>query len=139
MFYTLTIDQKPGYLHAVVTGRNCKEAVIGYVEEILRECKVRDCFSVLIEERLEGPRLETLDVFQIVSEGSVALRGAFRGIAYVDVNAESTLMQFAENVAFNRGMPLAVFKTVAEAEKWLLEKHRGNQGPPNSEVNNKLL
>jgi len=41
-------------------------------------------------------------------------------VAYVDVNAKGKLMQFAEDVAFNRGMPVKVFATVDAAEKWLL-------------------
>jgi hypothetical protein len=122
MTYELTIDQKPAYLHAIVRGPNSVENVAGYVEEIRRECTARGCFRVLIEERLEGPRLGTPDVFQIASAGSGSARGVFQAIAYVDVNAESRLMQFAETVAVNRGLPVAVFSTVADAEKWLLSE-----------------
>jgi hypothetical protein len=45
-------------------------------------------------------------------------------MAYVDVNAQGDLMQFAENVAVNRQFPIAVFSTVADAEQWLLRKDR---------------
>ena len=63
MTYKLTIDQKPGYLHVAVTGRNSSENVVRYMEEVIRECTARRCFRVLIEERLEGPRLGTIEVF----------------------------------------------------------------------------
>ncbi len=129
MTYKLTIKQKPTYLHVIVTGRNSKETVKQYVEEIFRECTARACFRVLIEERLEGPRLGTLDVFQIVSEGSNKILGMFTAIAYVDVNAESDSMKFAETVAVNRALPITVFSTVADAEKWLLHENRGGAGP----------
>jgi hypothetical protein len=122
MTYKLTIKQKPTYLHAIVTGLNTKENVLRYLEEILRECMVRKCLRVLIEERLEGPRLGTFDVFNIASEGSNKARGMLKAIAYVDVNAERDLMDFAETVAVNRSLPVAVFSTVAEAEKWLLDQ-----------------
>jgi hypothetical protein len=56
MTYKLTIDQKPTYLHAIVTGCNGRENVARYLEEIRHECIARRCFRVLIEERLEGPR-----------------------------------------------------------------------------------
>ena len=105
MTYELTIAQKPTYLHAIVTGRNNREHVMQYLEDILQECRARQCFRVLIEERLEGRRLGTLDVFKIVSEGSSRAPGMFDAIAYVDVNAAGDLMQFAE--------------TVADAEQWL--------------------
>jgi len=126
MTYNLTIDKKPTYLHAIVTGRNSRENVTRYLEKILYECTVRSCSRVLIEERLEGPRLRTLDVFKIASEGSSTSKGRLKAIAYVDVNAEGDLMQFAENVAVNRGLPMAVFSTVAEAEKWLTNASRGD-------------
>jgi hypothetical protein len=125
MTYTLTIHPKPGYLHTVVTGWNSRENVVRYIEDVIRECAARKCFRVLIEERLEGPRLGTLDVYEIVSEGSGRFRGVLEAMAYVDVNAEGDLMQFAENVAVNRAFPVAVFSTVGDAEKWLLHGDRG--------------
>jgi len=126
MTYKLTIDQKPTYLHVIVTGRNSRENVMRYLEETLRECTARSCFRVLIEERLDGPRLGTLDVFQIVSEASSKADGIVKAIAFVDVNAESNMMQFAETVAVNRGVPVVVFSTVAKAEKWLLNEGRAD-------------
>jgi len=119
MAYKLTISQKRGYLHAVVTGPNTRENVAGYLEEVRAECSARDCFRVLVEEHLEGPRLEAMDVFEIASEGSDRARGKIQALAYVDVNAEGDLMHFAETVAVNRGLPVALFQTVAEAERWL--------------------
>ena len=124
MTYKLEISVKPTYLHAVVTGQNSKKNVVRYMAEIQAECAARGCFRVLIEERLEGPRLGTLDVFQIVSNGSEKSRGKLLAIAYVDTNAEGGLMKFAETVAVNRGLPVTVFKTVADAEKWLLSRDR---------------
>ena len=40
-------------------------------------------------------------------------------VAYVDVNAHGELMKFAETVANNRGVPMNLFASVAEAEAWL--------------------
>jgi len=122
MDYQLTIESKPSYLHFIVTGRNSKETVILYLQEILRECIARNCFRILIEERLEGPRLGTMDVFNIVSEESKTVVGILKAIAYVDVNAESNLMHFAETVAVNRFLPVTVFATVADAVQWLLKE-----------------
>jgi hypothetical protein len=63
-------------------------------------------------------------VYQIASDNSALARGVFRAIAYVDVNAGGDLMKFAETVANNRGIPMNLFKTVAEAEAWLTRKPR---------------
>lgn len=119
MTYQLSIEQKPAYLHATVTGENTKENILGYIAELLEVCRARGCFRVLIEERLDGPRLDICDVFEIASEGSGRASGTMKAIAYVDVHAVGDMMKFAENVAVNRGLPLAIFPTVAEAEKWL--------------------
>jgi len=120
MSYELTIAQKLAYLHAIVTGQNTKENVAAYLEEIGNECTSRGCRRVLIEERLEGPRLRTIDVFSIVSEASNRAQRAFNAIAYVDVNAEGSVMKLAESVAVNRGVSVQVFSSVFEAEEWLL-------------------
>ena len=120
MNYTLTIERKPTYLHAIVTGTNSRDNVANYLQEVLRECTNQKCFRVLIEERLEGPRLGVLDVFEIASRGSKSALGKLRAIAYVDVHAEGGRMEFAETVAMNRAMPIRIFATVADAEEWIL-------------------
>jgi hypothetical protein len=120
MSYKLTLDQKTTYLHAVVTGQNSRENVTRYLEEIRGECVARGCVRVLIEERLEGPRLEATDVFEIAANGSCSTAGVFRAIAYVDVNASGDMMKFAETVAVNRGAPVRLFSSAADAENWLL-------------------
>src|SRR5688572_33419394 len=124
MPYQLQITEKPTYLHAVVTGKNTLENVTGYLKDLLRECEARRCYNVLIEERLEGRRLETWDVYQIASDSSTFARGFFKTVAYVDVNAAGELMKFAETVANNRGVPMMLFPTVAEAKAWLATKSR---------------
>ena len=124
MSYQIKIVEKPTYLHVTVTGENTLENVAGYLQDIMRECEARQCFNVLIEERLTGRRLETWDVYQIASDNSALARGVFRAIAYVDVNGGGDLMKFAETVANNRGVPMNLFATVADAEAWLAGKPR---------------
>ena len=91
--------------------RRCHRAehegvVTAYLKQALDECLARRCRRVPIEERPEGPRLDTLSVFQIVSQGSGPAAGHFSAIAYVDVNAEGNLMKFAEDIAVNRTLHL---------------------------------
>lgn len=124
MLYNLVISKKPGYCHARITGQNTVENVKGYLNELAQKCRDENCSYLLIEEQLDGPRLNSHKVYEIVSEGSAHTHGLFKAIAYVDVNAEGILMKFAENVATNRDLPVKVFQYVAEAEKWLIEKIR---------------
>ena len=71
MTYELTIDQKPTYLHAIITGWNSKENVIRYMNDVLRERIARSDYKVLIEQRLEGPRL-SVHAFRTASMGEAA-------------------------------------------------------------------
>lgn len=128
MSYNLTFEQKATYVHVTVIGQNSRETAALYVQEVLRECIARNCDRLLLEERLEGPRLPMLDVFEIVTDISKKALGRLKAIGYVDVNAAGDLMKFAETVALNRSMPMRVFSTVAEAEKWLLSKESENPG-----------
>jgi hypothetical protein len=119
MPYSLEIAERPGYLHAKVTGNNTKENVMRYMDELARECDKSRFRCVLIEEQLEGPRLDTMSVFDIATDGSQKSRVHFRAVAYVDVCAESSSMKNAETFATNRGLNIKVFERVDEAEKWL--------------------
>lgn len=119
MPYQLTISEKPGYLHFAVTGANTVENVDGCMQDVFREAEARNCATILIEERLTGRRLETWDVCQVASAGGALLAGRMNAVAYVDDNAHGDLMKFAETVLNNRGLPLHLFATVAEAEAWL--------------------
>lgn len=129
MSYKLTYIQEPEYIHVVVTGLNTRENVARYLEETQNECTSRGCTRVLIEERLEGPRLGPVDVFELAAEASDRAVGKFDAIAYVDVNAKDNMMEFAETVAVNRFLPVRVFFSVSDAEKWLLREVRGGTQP----------
>jgi hypothetical protein len=124
MSYELTIEQKPAYLHVIVTGQNSGQTVSRYMEEVVKECATRGIFRVLIEERLSGPRLGTIEVFGMVSKGSARFQRTLQAMAYVDVNAQGDVMRFAEDVAVNRGFPVKVFPSVAAAEEGLASEHR---------------
>ena len=76
------------------------------------------------------PRLLTLDVFELIFKGSQQALGLYTAIAFVDVNAEGDLMQFAQTAAVNRGIPVSLFATVADAEQWLLRGQAPRSAPP---------
>lgn len=123
MTYQLHIERKGHFLHAQVSGDNSVDDVIGYLRELTEVCRKADCPYLLIEERLEGPRMDMAAVFKIAGESSPRDHWHFIAVAYVDVNSEgSDLMQFAETVAVNRATPVKVFETVTQAETWLVEE-----------------
>jgi hypothetical protein len=123
--YQLKVEQKPGYLHFTVTGRNSPDTVTSYMQEVIQEVAARRCPRVLIAENLEGPRLGTMEVFSMVTAGAKRYHGVLEALAFVDLNAEGGVMRFAEDVAVNRGIPVRVFRNVEGAEKWLLAHSGG--------------
>lgn len=130
MAHQLTIQQEPHFLHVVVTGTNSADTVARYLDELRRECIARRCYRLLIEERLVGERLGTYPVYKVISEASERSRGLLHALAFVDVHAQGPSMEFAETVAVNRGIPVAVFQTVTEARAWLLRGLETAQAPP---------
>jgi hypothetical protein len=120
--YELKIEQKTGFLHCTVTGRNSAQNVKAYMQEVMQASATRRCPHLLIEERLEGPRLGTMEVFALVTSGAKLFHGLLEALAFVDVNAEADVMRFAEDIAVNRGIPVRVFRTVAGAEQWLQQQ-----------------
>jgi hypothetical protein len=123
MSYQLSIERKPDYLHARVTGENTAQNVRAYMEEIRTACWRLRCPAVLIEEHLTGPSLSLTDIFGVAQDGSRPPKPEETPmrIGYVDTNPEHSHadMQFAETVATNRGLNVRVFRTTVDAQGWL--------------------
>lgn len=124
MSYEIKFAECDGFVHASVTGDNSASNVQAYLYDVLQECKRRNCYRVLIEENLQGPRLDVDQVFSIASEGAMGALGFFHAIAFVDVEM-GEMAHFAETVAMNRGMPIRAFPTVGEAKAWIAAQSEG--------------
>lgn len=122
MAYQLTFAEKKGYLHFIATGDNTPEDILGYLKEGLAMCHGSAIRRVLVEERMEGPRLGLLEIFPIAVEIAWRARSFLDEVAFVEVNAENGLSNFAGNLARARGLGVRVFETVQEAEEWLSGK-----------------
>jgi hypothetical protein len=132
MRYSLELEDKPGYLHARVTGVNSREAVIEYTHDIHKACVERGFRAVLIEENLSGPSIDLSSIFQVATDRSRQAVGVLNWIAYVDVNEEHdrSRMEFAEGVAVRRGANMRLFASVADAERWLKAELAGAGAEP---------
>ena len=118
MAYNVEFDNRASYVYALVTGSNNAETIFAYMDEVTARCEELDCFRVLVHECLVGPRLSPMEVFDIISEGAMRALGKFDAVAFVDEKM-GDVSSFAENVAINRGMPIAMFPSVAAAEVWI--------------------
>jgi hypothetical protein len=125
MSYQVTFETCENFVGATVTGTNSRSVILEYMADILTECARQECFRVLIEERLDGPRLDVMDVFAVASEGSLKALGQFDTIAYVDEKM-GDMADFAETIAVNRGLPVAFFNDVESAKKWLSQQETGS-------------
>ena len=70
MGYSCSIENKGPYLHNRVTGENTPETLRAYLRDIYEACAREHIPDVLIEESLEGPPLEPVDVYRIITESS---------------------------------------------------------------------
>lgn len=122
MTYKITVIQKPTYAHFIVEGENTAENTLQYLRDIYQECTAGSHKRILIEERLEGNLLGTMDIYDIISTVSHDFLGFFKAIAYVDIHLENKTINYIENLGVNRSLPLRAFPTVEEAEKWLTKK-----------------
>jgi hypothetical protein len=104
-----------------VKGTNTPENVMNYLAEVRAKCLELNFPSVLIEENLQGPGLNIVDIFEVVNKASKQTYSLPLHIAFVDLNPEheKRRMDFAESVAVNRGVDVKIFSSVTEAEKWL--------------------
>ena len=123
MPWDIEFEDRADYLFVHVTGDNSRETILQYTQAMLRHCEESGHKRVLILERLNGPRLSVVELFTLLDEGSRRALGKFLAIAFVDEQMGDTA-DFAENVAVNRGMPIAIFDNLDAAEAWLLENAR---------------
>jgi len=123
MDYQLEMLTKNLFLHFRVTGKNTSEVALLYLQEIYQVCQSSPLRGVLIEENLDGPRLELIDIFEIVSQISLRVHPLRQIVAYVDINPNHSQrdLKFAETVAINRGLQVKVFDDAAMAEAWLIQ------------------
>ncbi|MGH9441940.1 MAG: hypothetical protein ACRD16_06665 [Thermoanaerobaculia bacterium] len=124
MGYRLSCRQRNRFLHFRIEGDNSPETVRAYVSEVRAFGEKEGCDRILIEENLLGKSLAVVDIFSLLSDSSGRGWSGIRRMAFVDTNPEhdTAKMQFAENVAVNRGVNLRVFPTVEAARKWLEEE-----------------
>ena len=116
---TLKFEDREGYLYACLS---LAEADLQTVRKlwagIAAECRARGYKKVLIEQDIQK-RLSVMDLFQFASELPAVGSGLVGAV--VDRRPEDHAhLAFGEAVAVNRGAFGRVFKTVQEAEAWLL-------------------
>ncbi len=117
--YALTLEEAPGYLHAVATGERTAANARRFLEEAYRACVGLGQDALLIEVRFSGPALPLGSIFSVIKDR--ATDGArLRRIAYVEAGLQDDEQaKFAELVAMNRGVNVRLFADLDAAREWL--------------------
>jgi len=117
MGYSCSIENKGPYLHIRVTGENTPETLRAYLRDIYEACAREHIPDVLIEESLEGPPLEPVDVYRIITESSAQTSPVIHKIAYVDINLEHPY----PISGWGKGSPVIAVSTFAHSQRSLLQ------------------
>ena len=120
MEYHFTAVAARTYLHVIGSGTHSADNVRRLLADTNRALIERHFDAVLIEVRFIGPSLDFGGIYSIIVDNR-ADASRMKRIAYVDTNAEHLpeRTEFAELAANKLGVNARVFRTVAEAEKWL--------------------
>lgn len=124
MSYTINIEKHDSYLRAVVGGENTLANVLAYLDRVYVACVEHKCSTVLIEENLTGPNLDTFEIFEVIIKNFSKARTIGLRLAYVDLNTQHSKrgLKFAENLAHIRGVNVRLFYNTDEAVHWLLQQ-----------------
>ena len=115
--YTVTYENRPGYLYVHMDGPESLEAAIRFWESLAFKAREEGIKAFLIVDEVVG-QLEAMEIYKL----SVAVADLFRGatIAYVDPKEDTfDANKFGEVVVRNRGVYATVFHSEAEAIEWL--------------------
>ena len=119
MAYNFSVEQKPDYVHAKVSGDLTRPNARQFLVDAYQACIDRNVSSLLLEMAFTGG-LSLGEVCSVINERSLDGSNLER-IAYVDTNPDlpRDMAEFAELVALNRGVNVRLFSTLSEAEQWL--------------------
>lgn len=117
--YLLTFTEHPGYLYVNLTGDTISVQIIrDYIGEIVARCNAIGKHRILLYRDIPAV-LSGGEVFHTVNESLDLLRG--KKLALVNPHAAiEGEINFAMTVGQNRGGNYRSFKTVEDAEAWLL-------------------
>lgn len=117
--YSLTLEQRTGYLYARVTADvTTLRSAITYLSEIADRCAHSDCKRVLIERDVPAVP-STTDMFYIGQEFARMMRGVQIAVLNPYVSNDDAL-NFGIIVGTNRGVLCEMHRTFDSAARWLL-------------------
>lgn len=122
--YQLTLDERPAFLHAKVSGERTPENAMRCLDEVYQACVRTGIANVLLEMAFTGPSLGAPGIIKVIEHASA--NGARLGrIAYVEASLDGRQRaRFAETVAVNRAVNVRLFDDAEQAAAWLASPAR---------------
>src|SRR5215469_3207269 len=81
--YTISIERRPHYLYVAVTGENTAATIERYMKEISEACRRLGMLKVLVVGNLQGPAVDMLELYKVVTTASDEAIGSGIRAAYV--------------------------------------------------------
>ncbi len=120
----IVVEYRGDYVYAALYGKNNYDISLELWRRIMAMCKQHNCFKIL-GENYTTEELSTMDAFdhlKILEEVGLTLKYRIAWVNQVQETAKG--VEFVETVVVkNRGLANgAIFPTIEEAERWLLDK-----------------
>jgi len=119
--YEFIVEERPGYVHAIVRGDRTEDNTLRALKEVGEACRRLERQEVLLELAFSGPSLDMTSILRVISDRSAA-GTRLRKVAYLESSPDKPgRAAFAETVALNRGVNVRHFTGREAAIRWLLE------------------
>ncbi len=119
MLYTISYENRPGYLYAHISGPESYDAAVQFWEELAKKSETENINTFLIVDEVTG-RLTTVELHGL----SLRISKLFIGktISFIDPKIDTfDDNKFGENVVYNRGVIAKVFRSEKEGLEWLMK------------------
>lgn len=117
--YSLTFEERPGYLFADLKAESIdEEGIRSYVLELVDKSNEVALGRILLYRDIPSI-MSVTSMFETVRESLEALRGKKLALVNPHTSIEDDL-KFGVTVGQNRGGDYAAFDNIADAEAWLL-------------------
>lgn len=116
--YDLETEDRGEYLYAIVGGlRVTPEIVLGYWDEIIRECDKLGVSKILLEHNFVE-MISMQEMLEVIGPVANMLRG--RTFAFIDRYGNYDIPHAGKKILRSLDVKMQIFSDVREAERWLL-------------------
>jgi hypothetical protein len=116
--YSLELENRGEYLYAIVGGlKVTPEIGLSYWSEIVAACEEHGLTKILLEHNF-AEMISMSGMLEVIGPLAGMLRG--RMFAFVDRYEHYDIPEAAKGILRNLNVKMQLFRSVEEAEKWLL-------------------